>query len=468
MMRTLEALASLRAFAGRRLPLPDGAVETRRALERLGALLDETPQPPAEAELERLRRRLLGLFAAGRGQEATPADLRRACWLLWDEGEPPGDAIPGLVEAILAQAEENPRTLRNLVHCWILARDADRPSHRRVGAQLAHLIAAREDVRLAWARTAAAEIDLFEAPRAADRLAHALLTGPQEVGELLARYGLADPVRAVSGFLERTQAACTRHWPALARRGDAERILDRLLGFAVHEGRLRFDARRAELASGLLAAWLDGPPPADRLQRRVQRFLLDQLGDPRLRPARWTGVDPRATALFKSWLARASLRAFFEIIREFALDHQWRYRERFWRACLERGAIADAWLALAREVRHAARAVDDLRGAFGELSGGVDSRHAVILMRIGDLVFCEWSHNGRLRAWPVSWPRAPKLGRSHYSGDELKTESLVFPDGGSRDGLVHGGAESGRWQARAARFLRERVGLDLHPRDYMP
>ncbi|BCX16673.1 MAG: hypothetical protein KatS3mg117_0355 [Geminicoccaceae bacterium] len=468
MTSTLEALASLRAFAGRRPPLPDGAVATRRALERLRALLYETPVPPAEAELERLRRRLLALFAAGRGEEVKPAELRRACWLLWDEGEPAGDAIPGLVEAILAQAARNPRTLRNLVHCWILARDADRASHRRVGTELARLVAASEDPRLGWARIAATEIDLFEAPRAANRLAHALLTGPQEVDELLARYGLADPVRAVSGFLERTQAACARHWPGLARRGDAERILDRLLGFALHEGRLRFDTRRAELASGLLAAWLDGPPPAEPLQRRVQHFLLDRLGDPRLRPARWSGVDPRATALFRSWLARASLRAFFEIIREFALDHQWRYRERFWMACLERGAIADAWLALARDVRRAARTVEDLRGAFGELSGGVDPRHAVILMRIGDLVFCEWSHNGRLRAWPVSWPRAPKLGRSHYSGDELKSDSLVFPDGGLRDGLVHGGAESGRWQARAAQFLRERVGLDLYPRDYMP
>lgn len=468
MMATLEAIESLRAFAGRRLPLPKGAVETRRALERLGALLDETPEPPAEAELERLRRRLLDLFGAGRGQEATPAELRRACWLLWDDGEPPGDAIPGLVEAILAQAAEKPRTLRSLVHCWILARDADRPSHRRVGTELARLVAASEDPRLGWARIAAAEIDLFEAPRAADRLAHALLTGSQDVGELLARYGLADPVRAVSGFLERTLAACTRQWPALARRGDAERILDRLLGFAVHEGRLRFDARRAELANGLLAAWLDGPPPAEPLQRRVQRFLLDWLGDPRLRPARWSGVYPCATTRFKSSLALFSLRAFFEIIREFALDHQWRYRERFWMACLERGAIAEAWLALARNVQTAARTVEDLRGAFGELSGGVDPRHAVILMRIGDLVFCEWSHNGRLRAWPVSWASAPKLGRTHYSGDELKSASLVFPDGGLRDGLVHSGAESGRWQARAAQLLRERVELDLRPRDYMP
>lgn len=468
MTGALEALASLRAFAGRRLPLPKGAVETRRALEQLEALLDETPERPAGAELERLRRRLLDLFVAGRGKEATRAELRRACWLLWDEGEPAGDAIPGLVEAVLVQAAGNRRTLRNLVHCWILAGDDGRASHRRVGEELARLVAASEDVRLAWARTAIDEIDLFDAPRAANRLAHALLTGSQEVGELLARYGLADPMRAVSGFLERTQAACTRQWPALARRGDAERILDRLLGFARHGDGLRFDTRRAELASGLLAAWLEDPPPAEPLQQRVQRFLLDQLGDPRLRPARWNGVEPRATALFRSWLARASLRAFFEIIREYALDRQWRYRERFWRACLERGAIADAWLALARDVQHAARAIDDLRGAFGVLWGSVDPKHAVILMRIGDLVFCEWSHNGRLRAWPANWQRAPKLGRKHYVANELKTDSLAFPGGGDRDGLVHAGAESGHWQKRAAQLLRERVGLDLRPRDYMP
>ncbi len=183
---------------------------------------------------------------------------------------------------------------------------------------------------------------------------------------------------------------------------------------------------------------------------------------------RWAQVDRRAVELFKSWLARASLNAFFAIIRDYALDRQWRYRERFWKACLDKGVISDVWLALADEVSSAARTIRDLRGAYGTLSGGVDSRHAVILMRMGPLVLCEWSHNGKLRAWPADWRHAPQLGRSEYTGVELRTDSLVFPGGSAEDGLRHAGSETGRWQERAAKLLRERAGVVLEPRDYLP
>ena len=113
----------------------------------------------------------------------------------------------------------------------------------------------------------------------------------------------ADSLRA-AGVVEPVAA---RAAVVLARRGDAERILDRLLEFARHGHGLRFDVRRAELANELLAPWLEGPPPGEGLQQRVQRFLLDQLGDPRLRPARWKGVEPRAMALFRSWLDHATV-----------------------------------------------------------------------------------------------------------------------------------------------------------------
>lgn len=469
MTTTLEALQKLASFAKRRLPMPEGAVETRRAVERLGGALGDVPREPPEDELERLRARLLELFTSGRGDEARPRELRRACWLLWSEGTPPGDAIPGLLEAILREAANSRRMLRTLIHCWLLARDAGRESHRRAGSELARLVAASDDPRFDRVRTAAAEIELFDAPRAANKLAHALLTGPLGIDELLSRCGLHEPASAASGMLERTLEAALRTWPNLARRRDAGAILERLLEFSLHERRLRFWENRGALASGLIAPWLlDAPPPPDELRSRVQRFLLDHLGDPRVKPAKWLGTDPRAVALFKSWLARASLRAFFDIIRDFALDRQWRYRERFWRACLERGAIQDVWLALASHVGAAARSVADLRGAYGELVDGVQSTQAVMLMRIGDFVLCEWSHDGRLRAWPTSWSNAPKLGRTSYSASELRSNSLPFPGGGILDGLAHIGAENGVWQEKAAAFLRERAGIDLARHEYRP
>jgi hypothetical protein len=448
---------------------PPEARHTRAALEKLAGLEDLPPRPPPENLLELLRRDLAQLFGAGRGHEATRRQLRLAPWILWN-GEPRGETITGLLEAVLAQAREHRGTLRTLLTSWLLHFDPESPNHARVGRFLAERIAASDEPRFGWARIAQADVSLFDAKSGPNRLGHALVTGAPPIDELLARYGFTDPIRATSAYLCQASLAALREWPSVSMRKDAAELLDRLLALWTREGRIRFESERASFARGLLRPWIDGPAPSEEIRMWVQRALLDRLGDPRVPggAGRWAQVDPQIVALFKSWLARASLEAFFAIIRQFALDHQWRYRERFWKACLARGAIADVWLALALEVADAARVVRDLRGAYGGLSGGVQAKHAVILMRIGPLVLCEWSHNGKLRAWPVDWRHAPRLGLSDYTGYQLKTESLVFPGGSREDGLRHAGSESGRWQERAAALLRERAGVALEPRDYMP
>lgn len=469
-MTTLREAHELLETLAERLPrwAPEGAVHTRKALEALGEPRPDTPRPPSELELERLRRELAELFASGRGHEAGQRRLRRAPWILWN-GTPRGEAIPGLVDAVLEQAREHRRTLRNLATCWLLHFDPASARHAAVGRFLAERVAASDDPRLAWARIAQGEIGLFDQRSGPNRLGHALLTASTPLDELLARWGFAEPLRAASTYLRHAGLAALREWASCSTREDALRLLERLCALWTQEGRLRFEAERAAFAEGLLRPWLDDRSPSEEVRGRVQRALLDRLGDPRLPGGvgRWAQVDPKAVALLKSWLARASLEAFFAIIREYALDHQWRYRERFWKALLEKGAIADVWLALAHEVADAARLVRDLRGAYGELAGGVDAKHAVILMRIEPLVLCEWSHNGKLRAWPADWRHAPQLGRRSYTGHALRTKSLVFPRG-SEDGLRHAGSESGRWQERAAALLLERAGVRLEPRDYMP
>lgn len=469
-----EAVAFVRVIA-RRLAdtAPAEAVHTKRALHGLSAPQDDRPRPPPENMLELLRRNLAQLFGAARGHEATRRQLCHAPWILWN-GQPRGEAIPGLLDAVLDQAAEHRRTLRHLVHCWIVSFDPESASHRRIARELERLVRRSDDPRLAWARIAASEVSLFDATSGPNCLGHVLLTSSTPVEELSGRYGFAEPLRAASAYLKHALLAVLREWRQLASQKDALQFLDRLLAlWTLDDGgrrRLRFDELRGAFAGGLLRPWLDGIRPAEDVRARVQRALLDRLGDPRVPggSGRWAQVDRNAVDLFKSWLAKASLETFFQIIRHYALDRQWRYRERFWKACLDKGAISDVWLALAHEVKAAARLVQDLRGSYGTLSGGVDAKHAVILMRIGPLVLCEWSHNGRLRAWPADWKHAPQLGRSAYTGYELKTDSLVFPGGGKEDGLRHAGSDSGRWQDRAAALLRERAGVRLETKDYLP
>ncbi len=222
------------------------------------------------------------------------------------------------------------------------------------------------------------------------------------------------------------------------------------------------------MARGLLQPWLrQGASRRGRLPPG-SKFLLDHLGDPRLRAQRWHGAGEAAMSLMQRWLTRASLRAFFKLISEYALDSQFRYREAFWSACIEKSPQADAWLALGSRIHASARGIEDLKGAYARLDGASGDQ-AVLLLCINNTVFCEWSHQGALRAWPTDWPDTPALGKPAYSRASLRGQSLPFPPNwkhGSRGtsdgaGLHHHGSDQNRWQGSAAELLQRRAGISL-------
>jgi hypothetical protein len=175
----------------------------------------------------------------------------------------------------------------------------------------------------------------------------------------------------------------------------------------------------------------------------------------------------------RAWLSKLSLDAFFNVVGQFAesagMNHQWRAREAFWGACLRNNHIEDSWLVLGENVARAIRGNRELQGSHGRLIDG-NANHSVLLMRIGDTVFAEWSHNGKLRGWATDWKNAPKLFRTTYSRSELTAAGIQFPaprfrpDLGTTDnnGLTH---HAGVWQGRVAELLRTREGFVLHPRE---
>ena len=140
----------------------------------------------------------------------------------------------------------------------------------------------------------------------------------------------------------------------------------------------------------------------------------------------------------RRWLTRASLDLFFRLIDRHALDRMWIYRHAFWLAYLERGAISDAWLALGGETFNEAKTIRDLGGAYGRLRGGVDTSQSALLLRIGPLVISEFTHIGKLRAWPTEWHSAPRFGSREYGRTDFTGKCLPFVVGnkGSPDGQV--------------------------------
>lgn len=479
MTHTRDALGRLSAGIALvpRAFVPPKKQESQDLVERLQAT-DLDRGPPPNQEMEPLRRRLHAFFTGRDKAPPTRRELRNAAWLLWN-GSPQGAEIPGLMAAVVEAAGASPRRTRLLIEAWLRDFVAGSATVRAGGEAIRTLLASSRDPLLDRWREAQTAFAMFDADRGPGRIGAALLTGSQSVGEVLAAAGLDDPFRASGGYMRAILRGMLGGMPKVLRGGGGRSGLERAFAVLAPDGTLRFDKElRGEVGRGLLAAWLDGgPPPEPTLREPVRDFLLRHLGDPRTQAWMWTPVGEQETALMRQWLARASLAAFFDLIAEHALDHQWRYRQAFWSAYLERGAIEDAWLALGSRVHSSAKTVRDLAGAFGRLEGGgVDSNQSVLLMRIGPLVLCEWSHNGKLRAWPVEWKDAPALYRSSYSRNDLTGPGLQFPpnpETGSRgstdgSGLTHKGSDSGRWQGSAAELLARRAGIRITPAEWTP
>lgn len=448
-----------------------------RLLEVLAAQ-DAPPAKPADEALAALRRNLLSLARERRGFDAVPPrEMRHAPWLLWSQPEPLA-TLPGLLEEIVARAEHRRSVLRTLIEAWLQGYALGAAMLREAAVAIRRLISVFAHPSMdAW-RRADAQFQIFEANTGPRILARQLVEGTQPVEQLLTEAGLDDPLRSICGYMRAVQDELIALAPDALQSQDSTRACNRLFAFLAPNGRLRFDDPNASgaMAQRLLTPWLrTGAVKATEATRgAVERFLLDTLGDPRIKPARWTAAGSDAVALIRRWLTKASLDAFFGLIRNHALDHHWRYREAFWSAYLHAGVIDDAWLALAKFVYADARSIKELRGAFAKLEGGVDAQHSVLLMRIGNTIFCEWSHNGKIRAWPMDWTEAPRLGETVYSRPKLMKPCLPFPpthaSGGDATGkgLVHRYSNHGNWQESVAELIAQRTGLRLSRRDWMP
>jgi hypothetical protein len=446
---------------------------TSRMVRQLGAI-DAAPREPGPGILEAVRRCLHQALVDGGDPDYR--DLKRAPWILW-QGEPPAINFPGLLDRVVDQATRSPRALRYLIEAWLRDFSSQISGIAPAGLAIQRLLADSTYVRLDPWRSAQDKFRLFDAADGPASLAGAVLSGPGSVATVLEAAGFSDETRVVSGYLRAVQSELLARVPAALRGpGASEQIkIKRACQFLTSGKLLRFDDCRAAVANALCQPWLDdGRPPGTDLQRVVKDFLVQRIGNPQLRAGRWAGAEEEA-ALIRRWLARASLQVFFGLIKDYALDEQWIYREAFWSACLQRGVIDEAWLALGAKVNASARARQGLGTAFGQLvGGGALADQSVLLLRIGPLTIAEWSHMGKLRAWTAQ--HGPRLGDASYTRRDLVKPCLQFPvdplRGGRLDGdpsgLIHTGSATGLWQRRAAALLARYANVVLTSPEWRP
>ena len=229
---------------------------------------------------------------------------------------------------------------------------------------------------------------------------------------------------------------------------------------------------RVLFADSLLKHW-GKQKPTDSIKRVLIEFFVRVYGDPRFeghRQYQWQGVSAQALATFRNWLTGDTLRGFMKLLQRTA-DDIWMYRQKFWMAYYEKGYIDEAWLALGQDALWQARRLsDDEKGmGYGLLEGGASSNQSVMFLKIGGMVFTEWSHNGSLRAYEDGYSETPKLYEKSYHGADLRAaESMDFHDGANiNPGLVHSHSDKGTWQRKARDFIRKNTGVSMSDWDIL-
>jgi hypothetical protein len=227
---------------------------------------------------------------------------------------------------------------------------------------------------------------------------------------------------------------------------------------------------RVAFADALLKPWAR-QIPADALKKVLIDFFVRVYKDPRYenhRQFQWQGVSSQALSVILHWLTGDTLRGFMKLLQRTA-DDIWMYRQKFWMAYYEKGYIDEAWLALGQDALWEAKKllVDEKGMGYGMLEGGAANNQSVMLLKIGDLIFTEWSHNGSLRAYREGDKNTPKLYSRTYHGTDLRSaQSIDFHDGMNLNpGLVHSHSDRGTWQRKARDFIKTHTGATMHDRE---
>lgn len=237
--------------------------------------------------------------------------------------------------------------------------------------------------------------------------------------------------------------------------------IDSLIEWSTNDQKThRYPSSSIKIAEALLLPWADSGPN-EVIKSKVMGYLLHHYKDPRIAKNLWHGVSKEALKVFISWINGRTLELFFRILQETA-DSIWQYRQRFWMAYFKAGHIDEAWVALGPDAAIALRKIDRSNELKYAKLFGSDSSQSILLLRIGQILFCEWSHNGRLRAQRVDSALAPAMYKSYYESDDLRFKSLDFNNELLQDpGLVHFSSQSGGWQDRARVFVQQQTGIRL-------
>jgi hypothetical protein len=441
------------------LPLPEEPRCKRKAVEveRQHAMVGVTKEPPdIDAIAARLRETL-----NQRGAAAIPRrDLKYAPHCLWAGEAPIAEHDPETAKKLLeAIAERGRRSLISTLAVTYLRFYAPKRAGVGLVGRALRELAPKAGRAIAGLQQ---DLDLFDPSAGPDHLAsHAVHKG-WTPADVLREYGLSGDV-LTSGLAAESSRRGMAQLRERLEREESQAVVQTADWWAYDDGVVRFQGAAAELVRTLVRPFIDRTPEPD-LRKEILNTLLDRLHDPRLHPQKWLQVEEERDQV-RRWLAGESLRQFLDIVDSVANPGHWTYRRAFWKAFYEAGFIEEAWVAFGPAGERQARQVFGKQASFGSLMQAgkvVENGHAVLLMKIGPLTICDWSHNGRCIIWPKGDRSAPRLyERKYFSGDLAPRKA---PDGGVN--VVHQSSDTYSWQRKISSFIREKIGTTVSDRDF--
>lgn len=458
-------------------PLPASYPNLTALVQAMDKVLVVTP-PPIEAIGKRLRA-AFNRAKADQFRTLTKSELRKLPFAYWASGAPvlPLEH-PDLVQrywlhelplAARSGARRTKRWLSPLFLTYCDAFDLKDDWFLDFSQKLETAVRLSDGAFAERLRGLHQDVAFFQPGKVAPKLAASLVSHPKPFDEALVDYllwpGFVDTPLGAAAF----ESALTIGEESMRDPTVIARVLEwvRRLGAPVDK-----TSHRVLFADALLRPWYKRKPP-DSIKASLMGFFVAVYGDPRIqghRQYQWQGVSPEAITVLMTWLAGDTLRGFMRILQRTA-DQTWSYRQKFWMAYYDKGDIEEAWLALGWNAQKIARSlkVDERGMGFGTLDGGTTPDQSVLILKIGQIVFTEWSHNGSLRAYIDGAPDTPELYLASYNGANLRIPvSMDFHGGVNLNpDLWHMNSASGTWQRKARDFIRKHTGVNLSDREIL-
>lgn len=406
------ALEDLRTFRSVRFDAPRQlATEAAASAIRPPTESVEVRAPPDLDEIaERIRRALIA------GLSPNSSDMLRAPWCVWDGVSPLADE-PELLDRYLRLVEALSRKshFRRLAGAYAVRFPEDSKALQAVAECLARLA---PKFTGAWS-AAHQSFRIFDAAEAPARVASAAIVRHLSPSELLSIEGIGN-LAAEAGLAEAAFAAGLRQIAA-AEMQPAHRLEAVSSWCGKRKGGAPFERHRGLVADSLVLPHA-GNIPEKPIRDRMLAFLLGKFGDPRTHQAKWSPMN--CTNVVKRWLIEQSLRQFLDVVDEIALERHWKYRRAFWTSVYDRNLISDACVIFDRTGAARARRMFDGETPYSIWSKGgskpIERGHSCLLLRIGNGLVAEWSHNGRCNIWhDAQDPSAPELHSESYMSNDV-------------------------------------------------